>query len=182
MDGHFLNFVNFVNFWTIFGQFSRSSKKKLLFLTKKKKKLFYDFLSSKICFLNEKFFSDNSGKFLDNFWTIFLFQLCYFLWYKRGNKKPWGDPGVSWGVEGDPKDSGETHRGDLVDLGGPGGGGPSWPKLQYTLILNNGHLKACYICNIELSIKNLGGRRPEGPGRDPERYPGFAHCVGGGVL
>ena len=79
MDGHFLNFVNFVNFWTIFGQFSCSSKKKLLFLTKKKKKLFYDFLSSKICFLNEKFFSDNLGQFLDNFRTIFLFQLCYIL-------------------------------------------------------------------------------------------------------
>jgi len=79
MDGHFLNFVNFVNFWTIFGQFSRSSKKKLLFLTKKKKKLFYDFLSSKICFLNKKFFLDNLGQFLDNFWTIFLFQRYYFL-------------------------------------------------------------------------------------------------------
>ena len=79
MEGYFVNFVNFDNFWTIFGQFSFSSNKKLLFLTKKKKKLFYNFLSSKTCFLNEKFFSDNLGQFLDNFWTIFLLQLCYFL-------------------------------------------------------------------------------------------------------
>ena len=71
----FLVFVNFVNFWTIFGQFFSSPNKKLLFLTKKIKNIFYDFLSSKISFLNEKFFSDNFCHFLDNFWTIFLFSL-----------------------------------------------------------------------------------------------------------
>ena len=75
MEGYFVNFVNFDNFWTIFGQFSFSSNKKLLFLTKKIKILFYAFLSSKLSFLNRKFFSDTLGQFLDNFWTIFLFNL-----------------------------------------------------------------------------------------------------------
>ena len=59
------------NFWTFFF----SSNKKLLFLTKKIKILFYAFLSSKLSFLNKKFFSDTLGQFLDNFWTIFLFSL-----------------------------------------------------------------------------------------------------------
>ena len=169
MDGHFLNFVNFVNFWTIFGQFSRSSKKKLLFLTKKKKKLFYDFLSSKICFLNEKFFSDNLGQFLDNFRTIFLFQLCYILWHKSGNKKPKGGPRGPGGFNGTPGIQGRPIVGDSVDLVEPGGVpvGLNYITMPYSEYC---HLKSFCICKIELSIKNWGGR-PGGPGGDPEREP-----------
>ena len=70
LQGCFLDFVNFVNFWTIFGQFLdnfwtifgqsfSSPNKKLIFLTKKIKNIFYDFLSGKITFLHEKFFSDH---------------------------------------------------------------------------------------------------------------------------
>ena len=114
----------------------------------------------------------------DNFWTIFgqfFFSNCAISCDIKGViKNPGGIQGCPGGLKGIPKIQGRPIGGDLVDLGGPGGGGPSWPKLQYTPILNNGHLKACYICNIELSIKDLGGRRPEGPGRDPGRLPGFA--------
>ena len=59
LQGCFLDFVNFVNFWTIFGQFFSSPNKKLIFLTKKIKNIFYDFLSGKITFIHEKFFSDH---------------------------------------------------------------------------------------------------------------------------
>ena len=101
MDGHFLNFVNFVNFWTIFGQFSRSSKKKLLFLTKKKKKLFYDFLSSKICFLNEKIFWTIFGQFFFSNCAIFC-DIKVVIKNPRGVQGGLGDSMGPQGFRGDP--------------------------------------------------------------------------------
>ena len=110
MEGYFVNFVNFDNFWTIFGQFSFSSNKKLLFLTKKKKNYFITFYPAKHVFLMKNFFQT----ICDNFWTIFgqfFFSNCAISCEIKGViKNPGGSRGVL-GIEGDPKDSGETHRG-----------------------------------------------------------------------
>ena len=112
----------------------------------------------------------------DNFWTIFgqfFFSNCAISCDIKGViKNPGGIQGCPGGLKGIPNIQGRPIGGDLVDLGGPGGGGPSWPKLQYTPILNNGHLKACYICNIELSIKNRW-EETRGARKGPREGPRF---------
>ena len=129
MEGYFVNFVNFDNFWTIFGQFSFSSNKKLLFLTKKKKKYFITFYPAKHVFLMKNFFQT----ICDNFWTIFgqfFFSNCAISCEIKGLiKNPGGIQGCPGGLQGIPNIQGRPIGGDLVDLGGPVGGGPSWPKL-----------------------------------------------------